>query len=185
MITLVIGTPDSGKSALAEDLTLRTGAAVRYYLATMKVDDDAAAERVKKHKKQREGKGFLTIECCCGIPGEMKEMKDLSHAAVLLECVSNLVGNEMHDVPERAELCRKGPGSEEHFADEVMHDIKILGERARDLIIVTNEYEADGTGYDDDTRLYVRLLGLVNARLSAYADRIFDLRIAGHGKDGT
>ena len=184
MIALVIGTPDSGKSAFAEELALRTGDEVLYYLATMKVIDAAGTARVKKHRQQREGKGFVTIERCCDLPGLVGKMQDLSKAAVLLECVSNLVGNEMYDVLERARLCGQGAKFQEQFADEVFRDIQILGSRARDLILVTNEYEEDGMGYDEETRLYVRLLGLVNARLAAYADRIYDLRSAGHGKDG-
>ncbi len=175
MITLVIGTPDSGKSALAEELVLKSGIEPRYYLATMKVIDEAGAERVEKHLKQREGKGFITIERSVDILSAAEEMEDPAHAAVLLECVSNLVGNEMHDASDRAEMCRQGPQSEEQFADAVAEDIRILGSKVRNLVIVTNEYDRDGSGYDEDTRLYVRLLDLVNVRLTGYADRVYNL----------
>ena len=48
MITLIIGTPDSGKSALAEDLALANDCRNRIYLATMKVCDDESKRRVDK-----------------------------------------------------------------------------------------------------------------------------------------
>ena len=62
MIYLVIGTQNSGKSELAENLSMETGDSSRLYLATMKIYDEAGRERVKKHRQQREGKGFVTIE---------------------------------------------------------------------------------------------------------------------------
>lgn len=178
MITLIIGTPGSGKSALAEELALQTGDAARYYLATMMIRDADGEERVRRHQKRREGKGFVTLERYCAVAEAGKEMEDLPHATVLLECVSNLVGNEMHD----ADGCRKpylqDALLQERFADEVARDIEVLGDSANNMILVTNEFAPEGEGYDDETRLYVKLLDLVNRRLAAYADRICDLRPA-------
>ena len=63
MVVLVVGVPDSGKSALAESVALElSGENKRIYLATMEVLDEAGYERVKKHRKLRKGKGFFTIE---------------------------------------------------------------------------------------------------------------------------
>jgi adenosyl cobinamide kinase/adenosyl cobinamide phosphate guanylyltransferase len=41
MIILVVGGQNSGKSEFAEGLVVKSGADRRYYLATMKVCDDA------------------------------------------------------------------------------------------------------------------------------------------------
>ena len=62
MIYLVIGTQNSGKSELAEKLSLETGDSNRFYIATMKIYDEAGLQRVEKHRKMRDGKGFITIE---------------------------------------------------------------------------------------------------------------------------
>ncbi len=167
MMTLIIGTPDCGKSARAEELALQTGDEIRYYLATMKVMDEAGSRRVAKHRALREGKGFVTIERERDLAGLACELKDAERSTVLLECVSNLVGNMMHDEPR---------WEAERFAEAVVSDIVQLAEKVRHLIVVTNTYEDDGSGYDDDTRLYVKLLNGVNDRLTEMADRVIDLR---------
>ena len=101
MICLVIGTKDSGKSALAEDLAMATGDMYRIYLATMKVYDAAGQERVEKHRKQRAGKGFVTVELFYSISEIDKYIQKAGDTTVLLECVSNLVGNEIYENPDR------------------------------------------------------------------------------------
>ncbi len=177
MMTMVIGTRDSGKSALAEDLCLKTGDERRYYLATMEVLDDAGRERVQKHLEKRRGKGFVTIERTRGIAGALKDMQDREHATVLLECIANLVGNEMHGTdPERLALLRDQGRGEELFADAVVSDIVRLGNGVHHLIAVTDVFPAEDDGYDEETRLYVRLLALVNERLIRMADRVADVR---------
>ena len=175
MTVLVTGTADSGKSALAEDLAMQTGDVRRYYLATMKVCDDDGRKRVEKHRKMREGKGFVTIERQCAISGITNEIDDPGEVTVLLECVSNLVGNMLHDRPGRAAQLLSDRSGRTAFADEAAGDIAKLAGMVHNLIIVTNEYETED-GFDEETGLYVELLGAVNARLCDIADRKYDLR---------
>ena len=186
MKTLVIGTHDSGKSALAEELALKTGDSRRYYLATMIVLDDAGRERVQRHRLSREGKGFITIERPLDITGILAEMEDAADSVVLLECMANLVGNEMHRVecpdPEphtEGILQNMGRPDAEQFADSIMSDIECLAENVHNLIIVTDEYEKDGPGYTDAARDYVKRLDMVNERLLDFADVVYDLRKTG------
>ena len=161
---LVIGTPNSGKSALAEELAIKTHDPVRYYLATMEVRDEAGLERVLKHRRQRAGKGFMTIERTSDLTKALPEMKDADRSVVLLECMANLVGNEMHCA------CSL---EDDRFADRIMGDIQFLAAHVHHLIVVTDEYEKDASGYDDETRTYVRLLDLVNEKLMEYADAVY------------
>ncbi len=174
MTVLVTGTPQSGKSEFAENMAVHTGGN-RYYIATMKIIDDAGKERVKRHRKQREGKGFITIEQEYRIKDVTDRIEDPGEATVLLECVSNLVGNEMHDDPDRIMLINSGASGCERFAEEVADEIRQLSDSVGNLIIVTATYEEDGEGYDDDTRLFVKLLKSVNEKLSAFADKTYDM----------
>ncbi len=179
MTTLVIGTAGSGKSAFAEDLVLSTKDKVRYYVATMKVMDEAGRERVLAHRKRRSGKGFVTIECEREIGKLADSLERAEESTVLLECVSNLVANRMHDGPDRAALTEPVAADEAFcisFADAAAEEIRELSQRVHNLIIVTNDYEKNDPGYDEETLLYIRLLDLVNERLAAFADRVVDVR---------
>ena len=51
-----------------------------------------------------------------------------------------------------------------------------MADSVNNTIIVTNEYESNAKGYDDETRLYVQLLNNVNEKIIKFSDKIFDLR---------
>ena len=91
MLTLVTGGSGSGKSAFAEDRVLSFGDAQRIYIATMHPFDEESHKRIERHQKMRAGKGFETVECYTGL----KNVKLPAGCVVLLECMSNLVANEM------------------------------------------------------------------------------------------
>ncbi len=176
MITLIIGTNNSGKSELAESLAVEAGTGRRYYLATMQVFDETGRLRVEKHRKQREGKGFLTIEKERNVREATLFMEEPEKATVLLECVSNLVGNELHGDPKWSEADGTEDRLAEVFAESVARDIRELAEKVCHLIIVTNEYERDDPGYDRQTIRYVDWLGRVNEKLREFSDSVYDLR---------
>lgn len=171
---MIIGTPSSGKSQLAEDIVVRLAQDRRkIYLATMIAFDEEGKERIKKHRRLRQGKGFETIEC----PENLSSLKfgsdDLDHNEVvindncvlLLECMSNLVGNELYS-PRN-----KGLDDEELVTLIVSETIGVANKVA-DIVIVSNEFKLDDTGYDDETRRYVRLLHDVNEVLKKEMDEV-------------
>ena len=58
---LVYGTASSGKSNIAENMAVdhsKKSDTSLVYIATMENKSDAAKERIKRHREQREGKGF-------------------------------------------------------------------------------------------------------------------------------
>ena len=120
MITFFLGKSNTGNIEKAEEFVLSLGSAQRVYIATMKVMDEAGKERVLKHRKQREGKGFETLEFPMRIPEALSYIQESENTTVLLECISNLVGNEMHDNPDRAGL------SEEEVAKQIVKDVRQL-----------------------------------------------------------
>ena len=161
MMTLVVGRPDSGKSKLAEDMVLElSGGRRKIYIATMIPFGEEGKRRIEKHRRLREGKGFETVEC----PVDLGSISGIEGAVCLLECVSNLVGNEMHK--EGREGCKV-----EEIADLVTEEIELLNSRAAELVAVTNEFELED-GFDEDTRKYIEITDLVNKRLFAIADRV-------------
>ena len=161
MVYLIIGGSGSGKSAYAERLMERfTGVTQKYYLATMQIFDEEGEKRKKKHKAARRGKGFLTIEQPRDIKKAAEQIKPGS--AVLLECMSNLVANEMFPADGVV------PG--EQVKEKILAEILALREAVSRLVVVTNNVFEDGVPYDEDTLAYIRTLGDINRCLIREAD---------------
>ena len=161
MVYLIIGGSGSGKSAYAERLMERfTGVTQKYYLATMQIFDEEGEKRKKKHKAARRGKGFLTIEQPRDIKKAAEQIKPGS--AVLLECMSNLVANEMFPAVGVV------PG--EQVKEKILAEIRALREAVSRLVVVTNNVFEDGVPYDEDTLAYIRTLGEINRCLIREAD---------------
>ena len=98
MLTVIAGMSASGKSAYAEKraLELADGGAL-YYVATMEPYGEEGQRRIERHRRLRAGKGFQTIECCRHIEkaADGIDAAERGEATVLVECLSNLLANEM------------------------------------------------------------------------------------------
>ncbi|MDO4478441.1 MAG: bifunctional adenosylcobinamide kinase/adenosylcobinamide-phosphate guanylyltransferase [Lachnospiraceae bacterium] len=160
MLTMVIGGSGSGKSAYAEDLVLSLGEKKRLYIATMEVYDDESRARVVKHRRQREGKGFETLE----IPTHLERAMVPAGSTVLLECMSNLVANEIFSPSGQAADC----------VERIIAAVTAMSQSA-DVVVVTNDVFADGVIYDEYTTDYLKKMALVNAGLSDIADRVVEV----------
>lgn len=157
MLTLVIGGAGSGKSAFAEALVCRRNGK-KLYLATMLPHGAEAMTRIEKHRAQRAGRGFETLE----------RGLDLEHAAIpagadiLLEDLSNLLANEIFDPA--------GGG-----VDAVRRGIEHLISESDNLTVVTNEIFSDGADYDAESLRYMRLLAGLNREIAARAELVVEL----------
>lgn len=193
MMYLIIGGSGSGKSAYAEELLFSLpDAGKKYYIATMQVCDEESERRVKKHRKQREGKRFDTIEQPVHVSGALTQM-DAGEKSAMLECVSNLVANEMFAKDIYAEdmyaddphvedmhtddcdaketgLKKSKDCSAEAVADKIVDDIMKLHQPLQQLVIVSNNVFEDGVSYDEMTMEYIKTMGIVNQKLAAVAD---------------
>ena len=98
MFILITGGSGSGKSEFAEAQILRLSREKRIYLATMKCFDEESKKRIARHRKMRAEKQFETVEWYLNL----KKADIPEGSSVLLECMSNLVANEMYD-PEGAQ----------------------------------------------------------------------------------
>ena len=171
MICMILGTPDSGKSKKAEDLTLKlSGNDKKYYIATMIPFGKEGEERIKKHRNMRAGKDFETIECPVRVNEVIEKIDDGKNATCLLECMSNLVGNELHD-PEMDQ----GNCSDEKISEYIVDSVMELAGTVKNLLIVSNSFPLEGEGYDDDTRRYVKVIDIVNNMLKQRVDEFYEL----------
>ncbi len=165
MLHLVTGGTSNGKSALAENICMQLKAeGPLYYIATMRVWDAEGEEKVAGHRRRRRGMGFRTIERYTGV-GSLKVS-----GTCLLECLSNLLANEMFDKD------RRGPEA----CAVILEDVKRLAEKTENLIIVTNEVFEDTAHYSGSTLEYIDALAYLNLRIAARADRVTEA-VAGIG----
>ena len=96
MLIFIYGGSGSGKSAFAEQMItkIKKDENKLYYLATMQIFDAEDEERVKRHRNLRKDKGFITLEYPKDIHKAINEIED-KNADILLECMSNLLANEL------------------------------------------------------------------------------------------
>lgn len=177
MLYLITGVSGSGKSEYAENLAVKLAAGEPlYYVATMEPYGQEGQARIERHHKLRAGKGFETIECYRDITGIVETIGQVRcrNATILLECMSNLLANEMFG--EKAnEGNTSGALTEKEQTDRLLSGISCISRQCRHLLIVTNEVFSDGIGYASETEEYRRMLGRLNRELVSMADEAVEV----------
>ena len=167
MITLIIGGSGSGKSAYAEDYMIsHSEEKKKYYIATMQVYDAEGERKIERHRMLRSGKGFSTIEQSVDIEKAVEKM-EAGKGTALLECISNLIANEMFAGEE--------PKTEEFVTEKVVNGIEKLTKELEHLVIVSNNVFEDGKVYDKTTMAYIRAIGKINEKLAGMADEVVEV----------
>lgn len=161
MLTLVTGGSGSGKSAFAEDRVLSFGDAQRFYIATMYCFDEESKKRIQRHRVMRSGKGFDTIERYT----DLKNLALPKGSVVLLECMSNLVANEMF----------QEQGAKENTVSEVLEGVRSIKDSTEHFVIVTNEIFSEAASYEGETRTYQKYLGEINQGIASMADEVVEV----------
>lgn len=199
MITLITGGSGSGKSAYAEKYICHAsnekGFKEKYYIATMQVFDDEGQRKIDRHRRLRAGKGFITIEQPRDIQDAVSKLQSenclKAGRLALLECMSNLVANEMFPPVDASDTKEAGVKKEaldepENMRDyentlislvskKVLKDVSILSENVAELVIVTNNVFEDGVCYDESTMNYIKAMGIVNRGLAAMAESVVEV----------
>ena len=133
----------------------------RVYLAAMRPFGREGEERVKKHRAQRAGKGFQTVECYEGFESVADDPR-IAGATVLLECLGNVVANDLFSEGESM------------GAVGVADAIGSIARTARHLVVVGNEVGGDGVEYSAETREYQRVLGAVARDVAQRSDLVIE-----------
>lgn len=189
MVVLVTGGSGSGKSAFAEEYLMRlsTQAETKYYIATMQPFGEESLARIRRHQRLRAGKGFTTIEQSRDLTKAAQRIAKLPNQfqeeavtinrpensvpfirdTALLECMSNLVANEMFSGADIV--------SEDVVVGHILQGIKNLSTKVDELVIVSNNVFEDGISYDATTQAYIRALGRINTGVAALADTVTEV----------
>lgn len=177
MIVLIEGGSCSGKSEYAEQRALAFGNRNAYYAATMEAMDRESQRRVERHRRRREdanrgGANWVTIEQPRHIEELAGSISDWD-SVVLLECMSNLVANEMYSEHEDEDS-----GSSCDWmacANAIVEGILEVAETVENLIVVTNNVFEDGVAAVPELREYLKVLGGVNEALAVRADEVIEV----------
>lgn len=152
MRTLVIGGSGSGKSEYAE--MLLENCQNKIYIATMQPFGEEARLRIARHQVRRKERGFKTLECYTDI-SKLSENQLPFGSSVLLECIGNLVANEMF-----------GNNGEYGALERVINGIGLLEKRCQDIVAVTNDVFCDAESYTAETERYIKLMAEINRHLA-------------------
>lgn len=172
MITLIVGGSGSGKSEYAESLVMSLGEGRRIYIATMKPWDEECRRRIERHRQMRAKKQFETLECYRGLKGLKLDISRIQPSTVLLECMSNLVSNELFGLGEEGEA---RPLEGALAVEEILTGVRKIEETAGHLFIVTNEVFSDGDSYNQETRAYRKVLGEINRRIAEISHAVIEV----------
>ena len=131
----------------------------------MKPFGKEAKERIQKHRKMRNGKGFRTLE----YPTDIKESLDVmdENSAVLIECISNLTANEMFG--------DEGIIPSDKVIRKIVESIEEIEGMTSKLVVVTNNVFEDGITYDEATAEYMAALAGINTELARKADKVTEV----------
>lgn len=162
MIALITGGSGSGKSEYGEKMAVEVSKNTNMtYIATMYPYGEETLQKIQRHKEMRKGKGFETIECFYGI----KNIKEPLYSTILLECMSNLLANELY----------MEEGAKKHAVEEVISGIKSLADKSENLIVISNEVFGDGIFDNKEMMHYIELLGKINQEIAKMADIVCEV----------
>lgn len=165
MFLLVTGGSGSGKSSYAEKRVCETAAPYRYYIATMQVYGEEGRKKVQRHQEMRAAKNFVTLEWPVDVYHAVEQMENKGTA--LLECISNLVANEMFRDGEII--------PEDQVVDKVIRDVELIHKCMDTLVVVTSNVYDDGITYEEGTMAYIRAMGRITQMLARMADEVVEV----------
>lgn len=180
MLHIVYGGSASGKSSYAESFAMSLqGEGRLLYIATMypykwnttEIDPETM-QRIERHRAMRADKGFDTVESYRHVEHIVAKRQDV----LLLECMSNLLANEMYLEPD------SNAGSDmaetmSPVSNKIVQALVNLSTRVQDVVIVTNDVFSDGGSltYDESTREYVKNLAEINCALAREAATVTEV----------
>ena len=167
MNMFVSGGCKNGKSMFAQQKALelsRQKQVPLYYVATMIPADGEDDARIKRHRKERAGWGFETIEQGLDICKLLKRNGVDSNGVFLLDSVTALLSNEMfaNGIVDSDAGVRTANGLCE------------FAEKTGNTIFVSDFLYGEMTMYDDITETYRRFLAQIDRQLAAVCENVVE-----------
>lgn len=167
MHVFISGGCKNGKSFFAQETAKKRAqekGAPLYYIATMIPADEEDEARIRRHVREREGWGFITIEQGMDICGAL-EYAD-SDGVFLLDSVTALLSNEMFGRSE---------GPQPAAGEKVKGELLEFAQRTGDAIFVSDYLYSDALQYDELTEGYRKALAGCDRALARVCERVVEV----------
>lgn len=152
-----------GKSTLAQALCVVQGER-RFYIATMRPRDAEDEARIARHRMERSGQGFETVECPERIGSLVGRLpKD---ASLLLDSTTALLAEEMFGADGTLD---------ENAPARVEAELLSLMDAYEHVVVVSDAIYSDGGRYDEATERYRKGLARIDRTLAARCDAVLEM----------
>ena len=172
MRILILGGSKSGKSMLAQRLAKGLAAGNKlYYWATMEPTDSEDDARVARHRRERDGWGFETVEqgtnICAVLDSRTVSGQAVERGGVfLLDSVTALLSNEMF----------RADGSVDFDAgSRIAEDLTRFAAQTGNTVFVSDYLYSDAFAFDDFTDHYREALALCDRALAKCCDQVIEV----------
>lgn len=169
MTVFISGGCKNGKSTYAQTLAKELSAGVPlYYVATMIPHDGEDDARIERHRNERAGWGFETLEQ----GRDLCALLDTSdtRGVYLLDSVTALVANEMFGADGTIDA---------QAGNRVAADLTRFLKNVGHAVLVSDFLYSDAAIYDEWTECYRRALALCDRTAAALCDRVLEVSCTG------
>ena len=165
MRIFISGGVKNGKSRLAQRLAVeQRGSQPLYYIATMRAGDAEDEARILRHRNERQGQEFITIEQSTAIAAILL---DCNHqGSFLIDSLTALLGNEMFPPREAVDV---------HAWRRIEADLKMLLLQLPNIIIVSDYIYGDGIQYDALSETYRQSLAMLDRSVAQLSDVVLEI----------
>jgi len=159
----------NGKSTYAQRIAKRQNKHPNplYYIATMSATDGEDMERINRHRKERDGWGFATIEQPLNIAKILQKCD--RDGSFLLDSLTALLANEMFSPSGKFD---------ENACNRIAAEMSKVLSEIHNIVIVSDYIYSDAFVYDPLTEAYRKSLAALDCLTAKYCDVVLEAAYA-------
>ena len=165
MKIFISGGCKNGKSYYAQHLAKAQQTDSLYYIATMKSADTEDDERIIRHRQERDGWGFITVEQPSDIENILHECDP--GGSFLLDSLTALLANEMFPPPDWKIT--------EQAAEKIIGGLLQVTSNIKNIVIVSDYIYSDAFIYDEITEKYRKSLAEIDRAAAKNCDVVLEI----------